>query len=79
MGRPLLDLCHGQFWPFAKETIMFRSWIERYRQRRLQRQTISMLHSLDDHRLADVGTVRDSIELFVAARLGPEARKDSSP
>lgn len=54
---------------------MFRSWIDRYRQRRLQRQTISMLHSLDDHRLADVGTVRDSIELFVAARLGPDSAK----
>jgi uncharacterized protein YjiS (DUF1127 family) len=59
----------------AKETIMFRSWIDRYRQRRLQRQTISMLHSLDDHRLADVGTFRDSIELFVAARLGPDSTK----
>lgn len=54
---------------------MFRSWIDRYHQRRLQRRTISMLHALDDHRLADVGTVRDSIELFVAARLGPDSAK----
>lgn len=54
---------------------MFRSWINRYRQWRLQRQTINTLHSLDDRRLADVGTFRDSIELFVAARLRPNTSK----
>lgn len=47
---------------------MLRSWISRYHQRRLQRQAIKTLHTFDDRRLADVGTFRDSIELFVAAR-----------
>jgi uncharacterized protein YjiS (DUF1127 family) len=48
--------------------MMFRTWIISYRQRRLRRQAISALHSLDDRRLADIGTFRDSIELFVATR-----------
>lgn len=48
---------------------MFRSWINRYRQWRLERRTINTLHSFDDRRLADVGTFRDSIELFVAAQM----------
>ena len=50
---------------------MFASWINRYRQWRLERQAIATLHSFDDRRLADVGTFRDSIELFVAARVRP--------
>lgn len=66
---PLLDLCQGQDWPLAEEMIMLGSWITRYRHRRLRRQAVYMLHTLDDHRLADIGTFRDSIELFVAARL----------
>jgi uncharacterized protein YjiS (DUF1127 family) len=49
---------------------MLRPWINRYRHWRLRRQTIGTLHSFDDRRLADVGTFRDSIELFVAARDG---------
>ena len=49
---------------------MFRPLINRYRQWRLRRQAINALHDLDDHRLADVGTFRDSIDLFVAARAG---------
>jgi uncharacterized protein YjiS (DUF1127 family) len=48
---------------------MFRSWIIRYRQWRLERQAINTLHSLDDRRLSDIGTFRDSIELFVAAQI----------
>ena len=51
---------------------MFRSWVKRYRQQRLERQAIAALHSFDDRKLADVGTFRDSIELFVAARMHPD-------
>ncbi|MCR6670913.1 DUF1127 domain-containing protein [Devosia ginsengisoli] len=57
---------------------MFRSWINRYRQWRFERHTINTLRSLDDHRLADVGTFRDSIELFVAERLRPDTSKGQS-
>jgi uncharacterized protein YjiS (DUF1127 family) len=53
---------------------MFASLINRYRQWRLERQAISALHEFDDRRLADVGTFRDSIELFVAA----QARSDTA-
>jgi uncharacterized protein YjiS (DUF1127 family) len=52
---------------------MFRTWIANYRHRRLQRQAIRTLHSFDDRRLADIGTFRDSIELFVAARARADA------
>lgn len=47
---------------------MLRSWMNRYHHRRLQRQAIKTLHTFDDRKLADVGTYRDSIELFVAAQ-----------
>lgn len=47
---------------------MFRTWIASHRRRRLERQAIRVLHSFDDRRLTDIGTFRDSIELFVAAR-----------
>ncbi|QQR36449.1 hypothetical protein JI749_02080 [Devosia oryziradicis] len=47
---------------------MFHSWIARYKRRRLERQAIRVLHSFDDRRLTDIGTFRDSIELFVAER-----------
>jgi uncharacterized protein YjiS (DUF1127 family) len=47
---------------------MFGPWIKSYRHWRLQRRAINALHSFDDRRLADIGTFRDSIELFVAAR-----------
>jgi len=57
---------------------MFRSWINRYHRRRVERRAISALHSLDDRRLADIGTFRDSIELFVAARTRPESLEDRS-
>jgi uncharacterized protein YjiS (DUF1127 family) len=73
----LLDLCNRPISALAEETIMFRSWINRYRQWRLERQAIAMLHSFDDHRLADVGTFRDSIELFVAARVRRQSHEES--
>lgn len=47
---------------------MLQSWINRYQYWHLQRQTINLLHTFDDRKLADVGTFRDSIELFVAAQ-----------
>ena len=52
---------------------MFRTWIANYRQWRLERQAINALHSFDDRRLADIGTFRDSIELFVAAQARADA------
>lgn len=52
---------------------MFRTWMTSYRHWRLQRQAIRTLHSFDDRRLADIGTFRDSIELFVAARARADA------
>ncbi len=54
---------------------MFRSWLIRYRQRRLERQAVNALHAFDDRRLSDIGTFRDSIELFVAERTRPDARE----
>ena len=47
---------------------MFGPWVKRYRRWRLERRAIDTLHSFDDRRLADIGTFRDSIELFVATR-----------
>ena len=47
---------------------MFRSLIARFRLWRLKRQSIRTLHGFDDRQLNDVGTFRDSIELFVAER-----------
>ncbi len=52
---------------------MFRTWMTSYRHWRLRRQAIRTLHSFDDRRLADIGTFRDSIELFVAARARADA------
>ena len=45
---------------------MIRNWIERLKQRRLERVAVETLHDFDDRRLRDIGTFRDSIELFVA-------------
>lgn len=45
---------------------MLGSLINRYRLWRLKREAIRILHGFDDHRLSDVGTFRDNIELFVA-------------
>ena len=44
---------------------MFGTWIRQYRRWRGKREAINALHSFDDRRLADIGTFRDSIELFV--------------
>ena len=47
---------------------MLTSLFNRYRLWLLKRQTARILHGFDDHQLYDVGTVRDSIELFIDER-----------
>nr|WP_314258588.1 hypothetical protein [uncultured Devosia sp.] len=49
---------------------MLREWIDRWRQKRREREAVELLHAFDDRKLADVGTFRDSIELFVAEQAG---------
>ncbi|WP_396119195.1 DUF1127 domain-containing protein [Devosia aquimaris] len=45
--------------------MVFSVWLSRYRRWRLKRQAVDILHTFDDRTLADIGTFRDSIELFV--------------
>ena len=52
-----------------EERDMVRNWFKRYKAWRLERRAIAILHGLDDRRLSDVGTFRDSIELFVSDRM----------
>lgn len=49
---------------------MLRDWIEKRKRKRLEKQAVETLHGFDDRRLADIGTFRDSIELFVAEQAG---------
>jgi|GEM_PF-2423095 len=44
---------------------MLHVWFHRYQTWRRKRQAVHILHEFDDRKLADVGTFRDSIELFV--------------
>ena len=48
---------------------MLTSLFNKYRLWLLKRQTARILHGFDDHQLYDVGTVRDSIELFIDERV----------
>ena len=54
---------------------MLTSLFNRYRLWLLKRQTARILHGFDDHQLYDVGTVRDSIELFIDERVALGAKK----
>lgn len=58
---------------------MLGSWINRYQLWRLKREAINTLHGFNDRQLSDVGTFRDSIELFVAERAKAGARQPSDP